>query len=189
MTKVCTRCGLEKPATREHFSPRSAGMYGLQSRCRPCAAARLAEYRRETGYLAEWRARNREKLRASHSKWRADHPERMQANRDKWKADNPEGALAAQRRSLLRRYGISLEQYDQMLREQGGVCAVCDQPEKTMVWGKSISHLVVDHDHQTGEIRGLLCCACNLRVGRLEKGRKFPNEPRWVSGAREYLAA
>jgi ribosomal protein L24E len=60
------------------------------------------------------------------------------------------------RQSLRRRYGLTIEQFDEMLAEQGGVCAICgtDTP-----LGRGTFH--VDHDHQTGQVRGLLCHPCN----------------------------
>ena len=83
--------------------------------------------------------------------------------RAKWKQDDPKRCAASHRKSLLkRRYGITLEQYDQMLNEQNGVCAICGGVNKGG-W-----RLAVDHDHNTGEIRGLLCQNCNRRVGDLE---------------------
>lgn len=54
-------------------------------------------------------------------------------------------------------YGITTEDYNQMLKEQDGKCAVCGKPPKTM-------RLAVDHCHKTGKIRGLLCSYCNRRV-------------------------
>ena len=60
----------------------------------------------------------------------------------------------------LRRYGITNDQYLEMVRQHNDVCASCKQPEKTQ--GKS---LCVDHDHKTGKIRGLLCHHCNRALG------------------------
>lgn len=58
---------------------------------------------------------------------------------------------------LRRAYGITSEQYDAMLAAQGGVCAICkSEPKK--------NRLHVDHDHDTGRVRGLLCVACNSRL-------------------------
>lgn len=61
-------------------------------------------------------------------------------------------------------YGITLEQYDEMFRQQGGACAVCGSVPKK-------NRLSVDHDHATGKVRGLLCMNCNIaleRVGKLQ---------------------
>jgi hypothetical protein len=60
-------------------------------------------------------------------------------------------------RRLRDAYGISLEDYQRMAGEQGGLCAICKQPER----------LVVDHDHRTGKVRGLLCAKCNSGIGML----------------------
>lgn len=75
----------------------------------------------------------------------------------KWRLENPE---EEKNRWYKRKYGLSLEQYNQMLLEQGGVCAICNQPES-----KREQNLSVDHDHGTGEIRALLCSCCNTGLG------------------------
>ncbi len=69
---------------------------------------------------------------------------------------------AAYRGYNLRRYGISVADYDAMLEEQGGGCAICFTTEP----GGRGSRLHVDHDHATGEVRGLLCVNCNNGLGR-----------------------
>lgn len=63
---------------------------------------------------------------------------------------------ASRRYHLLRTYGLTQEQYDSMLEHQGGVCAICG--------GKRRYLLAVDHDHKTGQLRGLLCKLCNSRL-------------------------
>jgi hypothetical protein len=85
----------------------------------------------------------------------------------KWFNDNHERALDNKRSwEWLRRYGITPEQYDAMLAEQGGVCAICGN-EETSVRGpfKTRFRLSVDHDHATGKVRGLLCQKCNRSIG------------------------
>jgi hypothetical protein len=63
---------------------------------------------------------------------------------------------------LRRVYGISLFQYESLLKKQGDSCAVCLKPKDTFK-----TNLAVDHNHVTGEIRGLLCNYCNRRlIGR-----------------------
>jgi len=67
-------------------------------------------------------------------------------------------------------YGISLSEYVTLLEAQGGVCAICKQPEETLdSRTKQRKRLVVDHDHRTGKVRGLLCQSCNSAIGFLEK--------------------
>ena len=82
-------------------------------------------------------------------------------------------------RGLERYYGITLEQFDSMLEAQGGVCAICG----------SVNHngrrLDIDHNHKTGKIRGLLCQACNIRLGFLENGISAMKDH--VKALNEYL--
>jgi hypothetical protein len=64
-------------------------------------------------------------------------------------------------RQLNLNYGITLADYDKMLAEQGGGCAVCGkEPNGT--------RLHVDHNHKTGAIRGLLCNGCNVALGSVD---------------------
>ena len=73
------------------------------------------------------------------------------------------------------RYKISIEEYQEMLQAQNWVCAICKQPERTIIRGKLIS-LAVDHDHSCcpnrkscGKcVRGILCKSCNLLIAQLE---------------------
>lgn len=60
--------------------------------------------------------------------------------------------------NLKKRFGLTLEQWDEMNLQQGGMCAICDGE----------SELCVDHNHITGQIRGLLCKSCNLSLGLMK---------------------
>lgn len=81
-----------------------------------------------------------------------------------YRARNPEKLRSMNLRYF---YGISSAQYEQMLRRQRGVCAACRQPEVARnQFGKV--RLAVDHCHETGKIRGLLCMACNRAAGLLK---------------------
>lgn len=90
---------------------------------------------------------------------------------------NRDRQLAYMREFGLRRYGLTVEQYDEMLERQGHVCGICGKGPS----GKR--RLAVDHDHETGGVRGLLCGECNMGIG------KFKDDPellraalRWVDG-------
>ena len=63
------------------------------------------------------------------------------------------------------KYGITLEQYQEMHDEQGGVCAICKKPETATTTAGGVRMLAVDHNHTTGEVRGLLCNRCNRALG------------------------
>lgn len=69
------------------------------------------------------------------------------------------------RRHLLKHFNLTLEEYNEILKLQGGVCAICGNKES----GGSSDNLSVDHNHTTGEIRGLLCMKCNVGIGNLKE--------------------
>ena len=62
----------------------------------------------------------------------------------------------------MKEYGITLDEYNEMFAEQNGCCAVC---EKHQIEFKD--SLSVDHCHETGDVRGLLCFKCNTGIGKL----------------------
>lgn len=66
-------------------------------------------------------------------------------------------------------YGIGNEEYDKLLKKQKGKCALC----RTKNPGGPHKIFVVDHNHKTGDVRGLLCNNCNTNIGGIEK-RKIP---------------
>jgi hypothetical protein len=76
---------------------------------------------------------------------------------------DPESRMALRDRNLKRRYGISLDEYDAMFDEQNGKCAICNTEEP----GGKYKHFAVDHCHETGKVRGLLCGNCNTGIGLL----------------------
>lgn len=81
---------------------------------------------------------------------------------------------------LARQFGLTLKQYESVLEDQGGMCAICGQPE-TEQRGGVTKPLCVDHDHQTDQVRGLLCNSCNRHLGIVE------SKPEWWRSAKRYL--
>lgn len=70
---------------------------------------------------------------------------------------------------LKRNYGITLVEYNEMLEIQEGLCAICGNPETSRDHRtKELRALAVDHNHDTGEVRGLLCGDCNTGIGLLQ---------------------
>jgi hypothetical protein len=63
-----------------------------------------------------------------------------------------------------RKFGISLSDYEKILKSQDGKCAIC-QTQKPTGHGAKYGRFSVDHDHSTGEVRGLLCSNCNIGLG------------------------
>lgn len=63
---------------------------------------------------------------------------------------------------MLRNYGITMERYEELLLQQGGGCAICGA-KPSGVAGREF--LAIDHDHKSGQVRGLLCDLHNLALG------------------------
>lgn len=85
----------------------------------------------------------------------------------RWRAANIEyNREANRRRAFVRSYGITLDEYEKLRADQGGVCAICgkDQPGIDRRTGKP-RRLAVDHCHETARVRGLLCGNCNVGLG------------------------
>jgi hypothetical protein len=76
---------------------------------------------------------------------------------------------------LKRNFGITADDYDVMLKQQENVCAICKEVSV------ADRRLAVDHDHGTGEVRGLLCTRCNLVLGKVN------DDPALLRRAAEYL--
>lgn len=88
----------------------------------------------------------------------------------KWQAQVQARPAWNRQRDLARKYKISPEQYQQMLTEQNGVCAICRGPETRFDSRLGIlTRLAVDHCHATGKVRGLLCSRCNVTIGRINE--------------------
>jgi len=87
--------------------------------------------------------------------WKANNKEKNKAAMKSWAARNPHKVKNI---ILKKNYGITLEDFNKLLEKQNNGCAVC----------KSIEKLCVDHCHETGKVRGLLCSACNKAAGFLK---------------------
>ena len=79
----------------------------------------------------------------------------------KWQRENPERYAVIKRRAwesrIRKAYGLEPEDYERILEEQNHVCAICQLPFTN---GKR----AIDHDHETGKVRGILHTACNLAI-------------------------
>ena len=156
-TKKCTKCELDKPTNSDNFAPDKRNRDGLQGRCREC----------QRKAFKAWRPAQRDRLNGECRKW-------YQANR--------EHALAYMRSRSIARYGLTDGQYAVLYAQQGGTCAICKQPETAKVRG-TVCRLSIDHDHITGQVRGLLCKNCNIAIGN------FHNDPTLLIAAAAYLQA
>ena len=99
-----------------------------------------------------WREKNPEKVKEKHKKYAEKNKERCK----EYYSKNKDKAFE---RYLKNTYQMSIEEYETSLKNQSEVCAIC---KSKCVSGRK---LAVDHNHDTGQIRGLLCCKCNRGLG------------------------
>jgi hypothetical protein len=119
--------------------------------------------KREYARRPEQRAKANERKRL----WRKKHG-RKEIQRARELRNTKEGKIRSRRHSLKKHYGITPEQYDKILQLQNGVCAICDQFSPR----SGTNNMPVDHCHTTLKVRGILCHACNTRLGWYEARRK-----------------
>ena len=140
MKKICSRCKEEK--NLDQFGKDRYSKDGHRYHCKECHNSKQREYARN----------NKELIKARNAKKAASRKAYYQSER---------GIESSRRSHLKRKYGITLEQYNELLSSQDGKCAICNEDEKC----SRNSVLAVDHCHKTGEIRGLLCSHCNRGLG------------------------
>lgn len=104
-------------------------------------------------YNRRYREKNKEKLREAQKLYLHKKPDYNK----RYYSKHSERYSDAQ---LKRKYGIGLEEYNKLLASQGGKCLFCDKPPET-----GTKSLAVDHDHETGKVRGLLCESHNRGLG------------------------
>lgn len=98
--------------------------------------------------------------------------------------DNPKAARAIQRAKDLKSLGVTVSEYEILHAKQNGLCAICHEPESFIHHrSKKVANLAVDHDHITGEVRGLLCSKCNKGLGL------FNDSPEQLQNAIDYLSS
>jgi len=139
-------------------------------------------------YEKRYRAANIERLSAYQKRYREENRKKRSdyykqhyvKNREKYAAYHARNYRRVAAVRLLRKYGITQGDYNSILKAQGGVCAICSRPETSKFHGK-VRALAVDHDHDTGKVRGLLCWACNGSIG------KFGDDPQMLDKAAAYL--
>ena len=181
--KRCTKCKQEKPLTE--FYKHKAGKYGKDSQCKICSRAKVKKYRAEhkeqvKQYFREYKhsPRGREVSRRGDEKRRHTPARKIMLRKayKKWE-QSMKGQKYIRASVLKRRFGLTLEDYDKMFEVQSGCCAICNVHQS-----KLDLRLAVDHDHETGKIRGLVCRDCNFFLGHLEKNYSL------LSRALEYLS-
>lgn len=165
--KICTLCKLERP--KDCFQKAATIKSGLSSWCKECKSFTGKEKRKP---ITEARVKAKKEFKATetHKKCTKCHitqplSEYRKAGgttiRSDCKTCCDKINKPYRRRYLLKKlYGISLEDYNNLVEQQNNLCAICGNPEP-----HEGASLAVDHNHTTGKIRELLCSRCNLLLG------------------------
>lgn len=148
--RKCSKCGLEKELNSNNFCKDKYDKSGFTYQCKVCRAIKQKE----------WSLANPEKVKELNAK-----------NKLKRKAfyDSPEGIISSRRSHLKRTYNLTLEEFNEKLESQNNVCAICNSSNTRDKHGV----MAVDHCHNTGKIRGLLCFKCNSALGNFNDDKQL----------------
>lgn len=194
--RACKHCGTEFDTNDKrkiyctracHVAANNAARPTTQHIDRPCiVCGTMFKPMQKRGYGRRWcsdaclKAYRSAKAVEKHEKV----SEELREKREKLAAYKKEWVekRVGKRANVLRsNYGLTLDDYNRMLAEQNGVCAICKQPERATIKGGGLRPLAVDHCHKTGKVRGLLCMHCNQALG------KFNDNPGILASAISYL--
>lgn len=134
-----------------------------------------------------WYAKNaveqRAKKRLRYANLSVEEKEKMRAYAKKWREEKQEYTKDYHRRARLAQYDLTPEEYEQMVIDQGETCALCGTDESGGRHG--VWH--VDHDHDTGTVRGLLCTRCNMGLGHFDDNiEKLQQAIDYLTNARKW---
>ena len=169
MTKECRVCKRTLPLLTG-FHKWAVNKDGHKNKCKECAIKAVAEYTKKhpgqkKASARKYRETHKDNAYAAQKEWHKKHPEKK-----------PEYAMNGYKRHLRVKFGITIQDYDDMYIEQGGRCAICGVHQS-----ETQKRLCVDHDHESGNVRGLLCDRCNTSIG------KFNDDINLLHNAIKYL--
>jgi hypothetical protein len=160
--KVCGKCGNARDLACYNKDARYRD--GFYPRCKQC---RRVETRRRLGIADQGQTRI--------CRW-CDKTFDLAEGRQYY-CSPPCAAIGKRLWNIERLYGLTREQYKALYARQGRKCAICKRPERSA----RNKLLAVDHCHETGQVRGLLCTHCNRAIGLLQ------DDPKVVKSAAEYI--
>ena len=146
VVKKCTFCEKFKHLN-EFWDSNKNAKFGKRTSCKECSRKRYQDYYKNQPYESKVSRNNRRKF---------------------WIKNNPGIISKINRRSTLKKYGITPKKYDEKLKKQNYRCAICGIKEEEYKKNKNLN-FSVDHNHKTGIVRGLLCNNCNRSIGLLKE--------------------
>lgn len=153
VVRSCNTCGVEKPLDAYRYAN---GGRSLAKKCVDCNKEQRKDYHKE------WFKKNQSQHSARMKKWWKENPD-------------PRGHGYKNRPDKVKNtYGITYEDVLNTFQDQLGCCAntACGQ-EISLEVKSGKDRAVIDHNHETGKFRALLCSQCNLELGKIEKDKKL----------------
>lgn len=154
-----------------------------------CGIECQLNYRKESGYMKRYYHANRtawinrqkdpeireRKNKARREMYAIDEERRLKIveNTKRYYQEHPE----VKARQRLAKYGLTTDEYKELYNNQNGKCAICGSDGSNGKWRK----LYIDHNHESGKVRGLLCSNCNFAIGH------FQDKPELLEKAAKYL--
>ena len=132
--------------------------------------------------MKTWREANRDHIQAYQKQWRAKNAEAVSEYNKAYQAEyqgRPDVQFETWVRNLWKSYKLTAHQFNQMWEAQQGKCAICQC--EMLPRGRDKAAACVDHNHDTGAVRALLCRGCNHGIGNLKE------DPDVLKRAAEYL--
>ena len=155
-SKECSVCKKALPLF-EFRKRKSTNKDATYAACKACSSKYVVAYNKKHPekrkiWSKRYRDKHKDKASAASKAWLKAHPEKVR-----------EYAINGYKSHLKNKYGISIEDYDEMYIRQGGCCGICGTHQSKL--GK---RFCIDHDHDSGGVRGLLCDRCNTSIGKFE---------------------
>lgn len=161
LLKICITCN--QSLLLDQFSKDKSKKDGFNPRCKNCFnSQRRASWpdKRKT-VLSARRKEYHENIEFYRAQKRKSAEKNKDSRNAKVRADRRTKPLKYKNYALKKNFGITLEIYDIMAASQNGVCKICKRPN-------GYKNLAVDHSHESGKIRGLLCENCNKALGMFQ---------------------
>ena len=155
MTKRCSNCNQIKNI--EMFGKNVKSKDGIKTQCRDC----------ETLKSKEWRSSNKEKSNIISKRYYNDHKDTI-ADRNRERYLTNDGKETSRLKAIEKKFNITGYEYDLLLKSQNGECKICGIHES-----KTKRKLAIDHNHITGNVRGLLCDKCNMGLGLFKDSQEI----------------
>ena len=138
--------------------------------------------RKQAERLKDWKSKNSEKVSAYQKQWREENAEHLSNYARKYMAEyveKPEVQTQIWERNLWKNYKLTATEFNDLWQSQNGQCCICKV--ELLPRGRHNDSVAVDHNHENGSVRGLLCQACNRAIGL------FKDNPKILQSAAEYL--